>query len=367
MAALENPSTRDPGAKRLLFDVKGHDVAVVNALRRIILSDVESVAPRYNPMHPDDNDINIVLNNTVLHDQIMGQRISLIPIHLSATEVKAYEPSSFKFVINKSNTGKEPVDVTSADITVYTSEGSPLSDDARKAMFPPDPITGDYILLTKLKPMVSREGAVLRAGDTFRCEYVARRGCGRQSAHWCPVSACFYSNAVDEALAAQKLEEKLASADPAERKRVEEHHATIDRLQCCVPDAFRFAIESECGMSAHDIILEGLAILLDKVRMLRGRTKLVERNGAMFTASIGDENHTLGNMYQALSLRFFEKELDFLGYSMPHPLEETIVIKLQLTSRSEDEADFWAFVEKSSLEIEGYLDALRQDFERLFL
>ena len=363
---VENPSTRDADSKRLAFDITGNDVAVVNALRRVILSDVESVAPRYNPMHPDDNDINIVLNNTVLHDQIMGQRIALIPIHLAAADVKAHVQSSLKFVINKSNVGKEPVDVTSADIAVYDSEGSPLSDDARKAMFPPDKITGDYILLAKLKPVVSREGAVLRAGDTLRCEYVARRGCGRQSAHWCPVSACFFANAIDYELAATKLQEKLAGVEaPDERKRIQEHHATIDRLQCCVPDAFRFTVESECGMSARDLVLEGFSILIDKVRALRSKTKVVERNGPMFTLGVSGENHTLGNMYQALALRFFEADLDFVGYSMPHPLEESIVIKVQRASRSEDEADLWAFLERSSSEIDRCLESVRQDFERV--
>ncbi|OAF69717.1 DNA-directed RNA polymerase I subunit D [Intoshia linei] len=61
---------------------------------------------------------------------------------------------------------------------------------------------------------------------------------------------------------------------------------------------------------------------MEKITMLNG-----DRESKTLTIQINDENHTLGNcIAYALSL---EPNLEFSGYTMPHPSKNSITIRIQ--------------------------------------
>ena len=64
--------------KRLRFIVKGVDTAYVNALRRIMISEVPCMAI---------DEVMIVENSSVLHDEILAHRLGIIPLK---TDLDAY-------------------------------------------------------------------------------------------------------------------------------------------------------------------------------------------------------------------------------------------------------------------------------------
>ena len=69
---------------RLEFDIKGNDEygldkTIVNAIRRTLLSSIETYAFRTSYENPD---IIIEVNNTSLHNEFILDRIGLIPLYL---------------------------------------------------------------------------------------------------------------------------------------------------------------------------------------------------------------------------------------------------------------------------------------------
>ena len=67
--------------ENLTFELLNIDVAVVNALRRVILTQIESLVFRGFPHH--SNKIKITKNNTKFNNEYIKHRISCIPIYES--------------------------------------------------------------------------------------------------------------------------------------------------------------------------------------------------------------------------------------------------------------------------------------------
>jgi DNA-directed RNA polymerase subunit D len=151
------------------FIIRDADSAFVNALRRIVLSEVPCMAI---------DEIVVLENSSMLHDEILAHRLGLLPIK---TDLKAYNlPEECKC---KSEFGcpecrvsltldAEAVDATK---TVYSSSISSENPDIV-------PVNGN-ILLVKLAP-----------GQKIKLEAYARLGKGKDHAKWQPTTVCAYKN-----------------------------------------------------------------------------------------------------------------------------------------------------------------------------
>jgi len=64
----------------LLFTISGINVSFVNAIRRIILSEIPIVVFKVSPN--DKNKCNIISNTCGLNNEIVKHRLSCIPIHI---------------------------------------------------------------------------------------------------------------------------------------------------------------------------------------------------------------------------------------------------------------------------------------------
>ena len=61
----------------------GLDKSVVNAIRRVLLTEIPTVAFRVNPDgNPVDSDLIMVSNQTSLHIEMMLLRVSMVPLYL---------------------------------------------------------------------------------------------------------------------------------------------------------------------------------------------------------------------------------------------------------------------------------------------
>lgn len=347
--------------KSIKFVLVGCHLELANALRRVILAEVVTVAPKYDQYNQEDptkNDVIVTVNTTALHDQIMGHRISMLPIHMSAVQIADHERSHLKFVIDSTNSQDLPMDVTTKDVKIYDADGSPLPAARRATFLPPDPFTGDYPIVARLKP-----------SEVLKAEFYARRGVARENARWAAASTCAFAFVVDEDIAEADLSARLAkAASDADAKDVREHHASIDRQRCFEVDDLgdplkvSLHVESECGLSAADVVLSAFDVLLGKIDALRTKLRVEGAHPddpAFFNLSLSDEDHTMGNMYQALCFRFYPDELDYVGYMMPHPLQRNIVFKIKLGAAASSIEDF---LEKSIADIRAHVSKVKQLF-----
>ena len=80
----------------LTFTLSGVNVSLANALRRIMLSDIPCVVFRTTPYV--QNKMDILSNTTRLNNELIKQRMSCVPIHISDTSfpIDNYEIQIYK-------------------------------------------------------------------------------------------------------------------------------------------------------------------------------------------------------------------------------------------------------------------------------
>jgi len=339
----------------LEFVIENVDVSIVNAVRRVILSEIPNVAVSFDSAHAHalTNDIVFKTNTSNMHNEFLGKRLSLMPLCFDADEIQTFDPDKYLFIINK----KGGDQVTTGDIRIMDETGNPYPDAFVDKIFPTDPVTGDHILLAWLKP-----------DATIHVEFRARKGIAMTHARWCPVSTCTYYNTLDEdkiaveykalkVLATELL--KAAGKDDAaildaklKINSNENKFDTIDKYrlfktnQYDEPSSFNFKVETECRLEPAYLVSSGLSILRTKVLAVAQKTKIevINKETNMYALNVPDEDNTIGNLVQCSVYNNYVRAnnlVDFIGYFQPHPLDRNIVFKIRLFDDKTDLVEFW--------------------------
>lgn len=331
-----------PGNK-FSFEIADLDLSIINALRRVILAEVPNVAFAFDPYDESNNDIVFLNNTSSLHNEFMGHRISLLPVNFTLGEISKWDPTSFSFRIKQKNESNETLVLTSKHIEIFDSSGELVPDSLRERLFPADPTTGDYILISKLKPNPFKSSE----GEVLECEMRARKGCAMQHARWSHVSLCSFINKIDTKAADVASKELLKNIDPSiteeEKNRIINKFNTIERQrifhknQYGEPSHFIFSIECINSMVVpYELVSTAFQILIDKIKMLTDPEKTqihcLNDTDHMFLIKIKDEGHTIGNMLQSLIYNMYARDKEtirYVGYYQPHPLENDVVLKMR--------------------------------------
>lgn len=302
--------------KALEFVVDDCDIALVNAVRRVVIAEVPYVSLA-------QDDFEFRANTGVLHNHFLAHRLTLAPIHLSRQEADAYVPGSIKVGLAVKNDGKSAMDVTTESMTA-TLHDQPHPDAAR--LYPADPLTGDHVLLTVLKP-----------GEEIDVTGHAVRGTAGDHASFAVASMCAFSPVLDNDLVAKGREEAKARGAMAVNRF---EHIEQKRAWVAGPDgnprSFKFQIVSECGMSALDVLQSAMDVLERKVETA---APAAIRPGRISEIEVSGEGATLGNLLQSTALDELvgdaPKPLSFAGYICPHPLEKRVLFRVVASDSSE--------------------------------
>ena len=153
--------------------IDGVNVSYINAIRRTILSDIPTLV--FNCFPHDKNDADIHINTSRLNNEILKQRLMCIPIHISDLDLPYKE---LIVEINMKNESENTIDVTTEHFKIKnTTTGKHLQESAVRKIFPPCPITGDFILFARLRPQVSTiaPGEELSISAKMSIHYSSRR------------------------------------------------------------------------------------------------------------------------------------------------------------------------------------------------
>jgi DNA-directed RNA polymerase II subunit RPB3 len=265
------------------FLLTGTDVSIANALRRVILAEVPTIAIEL---------VEIETNTTVLNDEFIAHRLGLIPlVSLDVHNMKT---------IYEAGEDEEVQDV------VLTLDISCQTEDTMS-------VTSDDLILDPQYPRVAPIGyhdrhdssreykgiliVKMRKGQELRLKAIARKGIGKDHAKWNPVATAVFQHLpdikIDNTLVASLTDEQrdaLCEADPrgtfrhnriAQTLEVEDPElyqydgeilAKADELG--VPgaidivqreDAFLFKIESTGARPAADIVTSAFEVLQHKL------------------------------------------------------------------------------------------------------
>ena len=139
-------SIDDKSLQEIVVRIKDVDLSIINSMRRVVLSEIENVGFFFSPIeYFGEKDINVISNDTPLHNEFLQHRLSMIPINVDINELENWDENEYKFVIEKTNDTSSILPIYSNDIKVYDSNNT-LQEKLASKFFPPDKFTKDYIL-----------------------------------------------------------------------------------------------------------------------------------------------------------------------------------------------------------------------------
>ena len=319
----DGKNIRVPG--RLEFTISGQDTSLVSALRRSIMTDVQTAAFRFDAVDPSKQDVRVTFNTGSLHNEIIGERVGLLPIHLTKAQLVDFRPADGRFELDAENGGARPLDVTTASFSAVHLRDDDAPRLSAEGLFPPDPTSGRHPLVTVLMP-----------GQRLALEATASLGTGHDHARHNPAAAVSMFPVADAAAVEKerRKREDKASFDALDAKRM------VARDPGGAPRAFRFALESQCGMAPEDIVESAYESLAARMRALSaaadGSAAVADvepQTGSppdVHGLKLSGQDHTAGALLQERLLR----ATDFAGYYTPHLLERSIVVRIKVPAGS---------------------------------
>jgi len=342
MTSFSNFDKSEPDT--LKFDLSNCSSSFVNAIRRSIITDVETIS--FNTEDYENSDLKIIENTTSLHNEFILHRMGLIPIY--SDNVATYNPDTYKFTLKKENKTQNIIDVTTNDIQVLNLETNELEDSEK--FFPKNEITGDHILIVKLKPNPNGEG------QKIHMEGKSSKGVGSTHIRFSPVSNVLFINKQDPEKVNSEFSNYIqvlqqqngVTFNEAETKKLAKRFQ-IEKAERLFytdenndPNVFEFVIET-CGvLKPHRILIESLSAVESRLKnfiteienSLSGKPsniKIKDSESVMkaFDIIIQNENHTLGNLVQSYINKDYKDQNIFVGYMNPHPLKKEIFFRIK--------------------------------------
>ena len=249
---------------QLNFTIDRINVSLANGLRRVILSDIPTIVFRTFPYA--ECKASITTNTSRLHNEILKQRLSCIPIHITD---QTFEFKDYTVEINVTADGNEIRYVTTKDFKMKNkTNGKYLTDVKCREIFPPNPITGDYIEFARLLPKMSEysEGEQL----AMTCDFDI--GTAKEDGAFNVVCTCAYSMTMDPAKVdeawrikeAELVKEGVAAIGSEEMKAQRKNWSLLDAQRHTKEDSFDFVIETVGVFSNADIVSKAAQIMINK-------------------------------------------------------------------------------------------------------
>ena len=367
---------------KIIFKLKDVDVSILNALRRVVLAEIDNVAFEYKPYNTGEKQkIKILENTCPLHNEIIQQRLSMLPLNFKPNEILEFDENNYKFVLTKKNTTNSLMNVTTEDIEIFDSNNKKYDDKFTRRIFPKNKYSGDYILITKLKPNLINTND----GDSINIEMTATKDKAQNYSGFGYVSQCVYHNIVDEKKAEKELKKRIEVFKKDNNPTKEELDSFITdfnnldkaryfhKNQFDEPNYFEFSIESECYTSPEYLFYKAITILDTKLQNLITNItddtfsfEKVKNSDNMYDLTIENEKHTLGNLIQALFYNIFirndeKKVINYVGYRCPHPLNNIMIIKINFTNEETNENIKKIFIDGLE-EIQKQLNKLKKEW-----
>jgi DNA-directed RNA polymerase subunit L len=344
------------------FEINNIDLAIINGIRRVILTDIPIPGIVGEKLENDDPSVDVVINNGALHNEIIIHRIGLIPICVKEDEIDSYVDNSIHIELNVKNTTNKTINVTTNDITA-TRGAVKISEAELKDIFPANKISKDYILITRL-----RTGEHLH----FKAKVVKRKG--RDNASFNPVSLSNLSYIQDP-----KEADKKNNILDKERSYYKNKYGD--------PMRFKFDIESiNHNIGPKYLVSKSLDIIINKLEVLKNELNSessdkvkIERFQDIegtYEFIIEGEDDTLGNIIQSYIHNKYIREngkfrdniaCTYIGYICPHPLKSIMTLRISLENVSATATGakiFTTFLEENCSNIIEVLSNIRNDWTK---
>jgi len=324
----------------LKFTISGINVSFANALRRTILSDIPTVVIRTFPY--EKNDANFEINTTRFNNEILKQRLSCIPIFIKDLGINLED---YLLEIDVKNTYDQIIYVTTADFKIKNLKTDKyLSEDTLSQIFPPNPISKQYIDFCRLKPAYSEDSQ----GEHIKLSAKITIGTAKENGSFNVVSTCSYGNtpdvyAIDQAkqIKLEELQSKYSSDEDVKYDLTD--WINLDAKRIFIQDSFDFKVKSLGVFSNTEIVIKAIKIIIEKLFKLKEiystSNNLINPSENTiencFDITLNNEDFTIGKIieYSLYQLYYIgDKTLTFCGFNKPHPHLNTSIIRVAFTT-----------------------------------
>jgi DNA-directed RNA polymerase subunit L len=361
--------------EQFTFTLESCDVSIANAIRRIILSDINQYVFKTFP-HAE-NRANFTVNTTRLHNELLKQRLGCIPIHHLHTmdgfqnDYKNYvvevdvknDTDTIRYVTTEDFKVKKAKNIeksggsTDDDDIVYEY----LSESAVQKIFPPDSISGQYIEFARLLPKLSSNAT---GGEALAFTCTLEISNAKFDGMYNVAHTCAYNCTPDEKEIEKqwKVKEKAlregfessssASSVAEQLSNAKKNWELLDAQRIFVPDSFDFIIETVGVYTNVQLVTKACDIMIKKCEKLLAD---MEHSSSTSSSSIGvkniiefahelttmkhafcinliGEDYTLGKVVEYLIFSNYYNKADgivsFCGFKKPHPhsLDSFIIV-----------------------------------------
>lgn len=295
-----------------------YEVSIINALRRIILMNLEIFCI-------DRENIFFQRNTSIYSEDFLTQRFSLLPLNFEV--LSKLDISKIEIHFNASNSDiVEPSAFYSKDLKFYYGDkDTPIEE--RKLLT--NIITIPNILLLKLKPDQHIDSIMYLKKGTHK----------EDGAMFCPVSKCVYFFETDKKLFSSEIS-KLDVPKQRELSPILREKLYLKNSEN-IPTLYNFHIECDNILPIKVIFPMGCDHLISLLEYWQNEIKNVEvssnlsietsptnMKGYDFIFEKSDD--TLGNIIQTYGLK--DKEIKYIGYHIPHPLDRKLFVRIALTN-----------------------------------
>jgi len=319
----------------LTFTLKNINVSIVNAIRRTLLLDIPTLAFK---TFPHDENLAVIHKNTSrLNNEILKQRLACIPIHIRDHSLPVDE---LEVEINVQNTVNVTIYVTTEDFKIKnTTSGKYLEESTLLKIFPPDPITGDFIIFARLRPRVSSE----IPGEEISLTAKMTAHTAREDGAYNVCSVCSYAFTGDKLQQDTEWQKYLASLPeeargPAALVETQKNWYNHDAKRYYIKDSFDFVIESVGVFNGSQLMEIATAVLIKKLTDLEelaaknnlsiSKSKTTMPNS--FDLTLENTGYTIGKVIEYLLNKNYyndSKLLTYVGFRQNHPHDSDSVIR----------------------------------------
>ena len=320
----------------LKFTLAGINVSLANALRRAIINDINTVVFRTESFN--DNKCTISVNSGRLHNEILKQRLSCVPIHSTNLDDL---PGKYILEIDETNQSDHIMMLTTENFKIKDKTTGVYIDPHR--IFPADIKTGHYIDFSRLRPRI---GDIPGEQLKLTCEFsIANAGVNSM---FNVVSKCAYGYTPDIEKAKEAWEEvenkmKANSANESEIQYKKKDFYLLDAQRYFTKDSFDFVVETIGVFSNTEIVKKACVIMQNKIdtffSSIEEHTVPIEPSATTMNYSydviLENEDYTLGKALEYYLYENYyvqEKKLNFCAFKKLHPHDSSSRLRLAYMS-----------------------------------
>uniref|UniRef100_A0A6C0H5W3 DNA-directed RNA polymerase RpoA/D/Rpb3-type domain-containing protein n=1 Tax=viral metagenome TaxID=1070528 RepID=A0A6C0H5W3_9ZZZZ len=305
----------------LEFTIKNIDVSFANAIRRTIISGIETIGIISAPHN--ENNVNISLNTSRINNEIISHRLSLIPIH----ELTKDNYHKYIIEIDEDNKTDDLYYITTQHFKILdTTENKYLNSSSVEKIFPPwyAPNGKKYFIdLIPLRPKMGNiDGEKLKLNASLSIVSASR------DSSFNVANDCYFTNTLDpieikNQEKIQKEKEKEKEKDKEKNKENLKNWEFLTKNRYFLPNSFDFKIKTCSKFTNEDLF----RLSCKKIISDLSKIKEIELNIKMANSTIENcynielegINYTIGNIINYVLLNKVGDIITVSSFKLTHP------------------------------------------------